>query len=61
MMTIWNETTKELLGKTTTKVVRRLTHASIDKTRNELANIGASAKTTHTAFPKRKNLDMWRR
>ena len=30
----------------------RPTHASIEKTRNELAKIEASIKTTHTAFPK---------
>ena len=43
---------KELLAKTTTKLMVRPTHALIEKTRNELVNIGASIKTTYTESPK---------
>ena len=47
-VTIRDDTIKELLEKITTKVMGRTTHASIEKTRNELAKIGASIKTTNT-------------
>ena len=50
-MMILDETIKELPEKTTTKFMVRPTHSSIEKTRNELAKIGSSIKTTHTALP----------
>ena len=37
---------------TTTKMMGRLTHKSIEKTRNEMAKIISSIRTSHTAFPK---------
>ena len=52
-MTIPDETTKELLEKTTIKVMFRQTHALIDNMRKKLANIVASIKTIHTASPER--------
>ena len=50
-MTIREETIKEILGKTITKVIFRPTQTSIEKMRNVLAKIGVSIKTTHTMFP----------
>ena len=50
-MTIRDKTINEILVKTTTKVMGRPTQASIEKTGNELSNIGTSTKKTNIEFP----------